>query len=136
LAGVLKAGHTLTAPISVDGAWPLDTNNGTLFGQTLQNSVLTISQSGKNLVLHLNNGLETAGAGVLAGTTITATAPLPEMATGPCKSDQALALSAVLDSKAEPKTMLGTISFPGCSSCPEVSYRATRQSRSARKEAR
>jgi hypothetical protein len=136
LAGVLKAGHALTAPTSVDGAWALETKASTLCGQTLQNPVLTISQSGKDLVVGFNNGLNAAGTGTLAGATMDATLPLPATGADHCGSDATLALKAAIDSKAEPKTMLGTISVNGCASCPEVSYRAVRQTYSTKSEAR
>jgi hypothetical protein len=136
LAGVLKAGHALTAPISVDGTWTLQTDTATLCGWTLQNPVLTISQSGRDLVVGLNNGLNAAGTGTLAGATMDAALPLPATAADHCGSDATLALRAAIDSKAEPKTMLGTISVNGCASCPDVSYRALRQTHFTKKEAR
>jgi len=135
LAGVLKAGHTLSAPISVDGAWTLQTDTAMLCGQGLQNSVLTISQSGKDLVVGLEGGLKTTGTGTLTGATMDATLPLTEVAADHCGSDPVLALNAAIDSKAQPKTMLGTISVKGCTSCTEVSYRAVRQRRSTKREA-
>jgi len=135
LAGVLKAGHALTAPISIDGSWTLATSPATGFGQTLQNSVLTISQSGNGLVVSINGGLNTTGAGTLAGATVDAALPLPATAAYQCGNDATLALNAAIDSKAEPKTMLGTISVKGCASNADLSYRAVRQSHS-KKEAR
>ena len=136
LAGVLRAGHNLSAPISVDGAWTLQTETATLCGQTLQNSVLTISQSGNDLVVGLDPGLKTTGTGTLTGATIDATLPLAEMPAGYCGSESGLALNAAIDSKAEPKTMLGRISVKGCAACTVVSYRAVRQDRPTRREAR
>jgi len=134
LAGVLKAGHALVAPISVDGSWTVETNTATSFGQSLQNSVLTVSQSGNGLVLGLT-GLKTTGTGVLSGTAIDASLSPPEMAADHCGSDATLTLKAAIDSKAEPKTMLGTISVKGCAtSDAELSYRAVRQSRSSTKK--
>jgi len=133
LAGVLKAGHALAAPISVDGTWTLETSTATPLGQSLQNSLMTISQSGNGLVMGLSNGLKTTGAGVLSGTAIDANLPLPEMATNHCGSDATLALTAAIDSKAEPKTMLGTISLRGCALGDELHFRALRQNRSSTK---
>jgi hypothetical protein len=135
LAGVLKAGHALSAPIAVDGAWTLQTDAATLCGQALQNSVLTISQSGQDLVVGLDSGLKTTGAGALTGATMDATLPLAEAPATMCGNDAILALNAAIDSKADPKTMLGTISVKGCASCTEVSYRAVRQHRSTKREA-
>jgi hypothetical protein len=136
LAGVLKAGHALTAPTSVDGAWTLQTDTAALCGLTLQNPVLTISQSGKDLVVGVSDGLNATGTGTLAGATMDAALPLPAAGSDHCGSNATLAFKAAIDSKAEPKTMLGTISVNGCASCPEVSYRAIRQTHSTKREAR
>jgi hypothetical protein len=131
LAGVLKAGRALRAPVSVDGNWILETNTSALCGQGLQKSVLSVSQSGKGFIVSLD---KTTGVGTLAETTMDATLALPATAADHCGNDATLLLHAVIDPKAETRTMLGTISVNDCPSCPQVSYRAVRQT-SARKEA-
>jgi hypothetical protein len=135
LAGVLKAGHALTAPISVGGAWTLESSSATSLGQSLHNSVLTISQSGNELVVSLNNGWTSTGPGTLTGAAIEAALPLPATVTQ-CASDATLGVKATIDSKAEPNTMHGTMSVKGCAlPDAELSYSAVRQSR-PKKEAR
>jgi|SRR5579863_6581136 len=136
LAGVLKAGYALTAPISVDGLWTLETDTAELCGHTLQHSVLTVSQSGKNLVVYFNhdpNGTD-RGTATLAGASLQAMLPLPALGPNYCGRDASLEMKGVVDSKGEPKTMLGTISVKGCATCTAVSYRAVQQGRPNRKE--
>ena len=65
LFGVLKQGRSLAAPISVDGVWRLDADLSQIAalpcGSSLastQYAAVTISQSGKNFTLSLNNGPE------------------------------------------------------------------------------
>jgi hypothetical protein len=144
LAGVLRSGRGLRAPISVDGVWRFRTDSANLpaggCGQplaSLQDSLVTISQSGKGLVVSLNNGAPAAGSGVIEGTTLNATVPLPETsANAPgCASDNLLTLRATIDPKADPRSMQGTISANGCASCASVQYQAVRQTRSARSDA-
>jgi hypothetical protein len=140
LAGVLRSGRGLVAPISVDGVWKFGMDGAKLpttgCGKSLaslQDSLVTISQSGKWLVLGLNNGPSAAGSGVIEGTTLNATIPLPDSSTSEsgCGSNTMLALSATVTQKAEPRSMLGTISVNECPSCSNVKYQAIRQTGSS-----
>jgi len=141
LAGVLRSGRGLVAPISVDGVWKFGVNSENLSDgrcgkslASLQDSLVSISQSGKYLVLSLKNGPPAAGSGVIEGTTLNATIPLPDTSTSEpgCGGDAMLALSATVASKAESRSMQGTISVNQCPSCSTVSYQAVRQPRSSR----
>jgi hypothetical protein len=148
LVGVLKAGRRVSAPISVDGGWKLDaTVSKPLSGScskplvSLQDSTLTISQSGKNLVLSLNRGSKSMGSGVIDGTAFSGTIPLSNTGTAAaddagCGSNPWLTLTASVDPKAQPRSMLGTIAVNGCSSCATMTYRAVRQSPVAKGETR
>jgi len=129
LAGVLKAGRHLSAPVSVDGAWKLDNQlasgqcSQTLAG--LQDSGLNISQSGQNLVL--TSGPRSTGSGSIDGTDFSGSISLNE--------DQACGtanLTASIDNKTEPRSMSGTIYFAGCPNCTPLTYRAVRQTPSRR----
>jgi hypothetical protein len=144
LAGVLRSGRGLSAPISVDGVWKFGMESADLPAgkcsksvASLQDSLVTISQSGKGLTLSLDNGSRSTGSGVIEGTTLNAAIPLPETSANElgCGTESALTLTATIDPKAEPRSMLGTISVDGCPSCSSVQYRAARQNRSARPEA-
>jgi hypothetical protein len=143
LAAVLRSGRGLSAPISVDGVWqfrpdsadvPVGRCSQTL--ASLQNSAVIVSQSGKGLTLSLDNGSRTTGYGTIEGTTLSAAFPLADVtANDPgCGSDSLLAFTATIDAKAEPRSMLGTISVDGCTSCSNVKYRAARQGRASRTE--
>lgn len=144
LAGILRSGRGLSAPISVDGVWKLSTDTANQPSgrcgkslASLQDWLLTISQSGKELVVSLNNGSSATGSGVIEGTTLNATVPLREASANEpgCAIDGVLTLSATINPKAEDRSMQGTISVSGCTSCSGVKYQAVRQTRSARTEA-
>lgn len=140
LAAVLRAGRGLSAPISVDGVWKFSTDSANLpAGQCskslawLQDSLVTVSQSGKGLTLSLNNGSRAVGSGVIEGTSLNVAVPLREVSANQpgCGSNVVLTLTGTIDAKIQPRSMLGTVSVNGCSSCSSVKYRAVRQTRSA-----
>ena len=135
LMGVLKHGHNLAAPISVDGVWRLQadlTQLATLpCGKSLastQNAVLTISQSGKNFTLSLPNGPKATASGTIDGTRLKASVlPSEGWAADPsCGNDRVLSLIATVDPKAEPSSLAGMLSVSDCASCAPVELRATR----------
>jgi hypothetical protein len=142
LLGVLKTGHTLTAPISVDGLWQLQADPARLAslpcGKTLgQNpeTALAISQSGKNFTLSLANGPKSIASGMLDGTTLKAsvvpTAPWSEEAG--CGASHELSLVATVNVKAEPRSLDGTLSVSDCPTCAPVEFRAIRLAPAAKK---
>jgi hypothetical protein len=136
LFGVLKHGRSLAAPISVDGVWRLDADLSQIAalpcGSSLastQYSAVTISQSGKNFTLSLNNGPKATASGVVEGTTIKASV-LPSAAWASqagCGSDHVLTLIATVDPKSEPRTLAGLLTVSECSSCAPVELRAVRE---------
>jgi hypothetical protein len=141
LAGVLKFGRGLSAPISVDGVWKFATDAAHLPDgkcgnalASLQDSLVTLSQSGKALTVTVNNEWSATGTGVIEGTTLNATLPLfPASTNGAgCGSDNVLTLRATVDPKLEPRSMRGMVSFDECASCASASYQAVRQTRSSR----
>ena len=143
LAGILKAGRTLSTSISVDGNWKFETDPAKLAAlpcmqsfTSLQDSVVNISQSGKELVLLRDQGGKTAGSGVIEDTTVTAMLPQPvaSLGEGACQSN-GLRLLATVDPKAKPKSMVATVSLNGCASCTAIEFRAVRQVNPGKKEA-
>lgn len=140
LIGVIKTGRRLSAPISVDGTWKLDPTDKLLSGpcvkplSSLQSSTMTISQSGKNLVLALGEGPKGVGSGTIEGTRLNGTMPI-DNDTAPadpsCGVNSVLALTANIDPKAQPRAMTGTIQVVGCSSCATMSYHSVRQSQAS-----
>lgn len=146
LVGILKRGRSLSAPFSVDGIWKIESGNLPAstcgnFLTAVSNSPLSISQSGKSLlvtlVVTLSGGTKT-GSGTLEGKTIKAQfagasfTGTEKSGTAEC-GDGALNLTATLDPAAEPRTLSGTLSVEGCasSSCAPMEFRAVRQPRSA-----
>ena len=140
---VLKHGRTLTAPVSVDGNWQLQGNLSDLAAlacatplPTAEDAVLTISQSGKNLVVALPNGFRTETSGLIDGTTLRATlSPAVQPRGAGCGQDRSLTLVASLNLGAHPKTLEGTIGVDECPTCNPVNFTAVRQVPAAKKGA-
>src|SRR5258707_12075227 len=66
LVGVLKSGRGLSAPFSVDGAWKIESSRPSAspcgnFLSSISNAPLSISQSGRALVVTLSGTKITAG---------------------------------------------------------------------------
>lgn len=135
LVGVLKKGRSLTAPISVDGTWTLKADAAALAALPCakalagtQDATMSISQSGGNFTLNLNNGPKAAASGTLDGTTFKASVP-PAAWPGEsgCASGQDFSIVAKVDPKANPRSLTGTLSLNGCASCAPVEFQAVRQ---------
>jgi hypothetical protein len=142
LVGILKSGRTLTAPVSVDGVWKLQTDPVRLAalpcGKTLAASpeaALAISQSGRNFTLSLNDGPKSAASGVLDGTSLKASlvpsAPWSEEAG--CGIGREISLVATVDPRANPRSLEGTLSVSQCHSCSPVEFRAVRLAAAVKK---
>jgi hypothetical protein len=135
LVGVLKRGHTLTAPISVDGLWQLQADPAQLAalpcGKTLgQNpeTALAISQSGRNFTLSLANGPKSSASGIVDGTTLKASI-LPSGSWSEdagCGAGRELSLVATVDPKLYPRSLSGMLSVSHCESCGSVEFHAVR----------
>jgi hypothetical protein len=143
LVAILKSGRTLAAPFSVDGSWKIDSGASLPstspsspspcgdFLSSVSSTPLSISQSGKSLVVILS-GAKTA-TGTLDGTTIRAQfsgADKDKSEAAQCGGD-GLTLTATLDPHAEPRTLSGMLSVDGCASCAPIEFRAVRQPRPA-----
>jgi hypothetical protein len=136
LAGVLRSGRNLAAPISVDGAWKVEADATHLTNLScasslgfLANASLLISQSGKSLVVSYAHAKST-NAGSIDGRNLKAElVPLPDSVTAGCGSEKTVILTAIVDPKTEPRSLTGSLSIPGCPSCAPVEFRATRQPR-------
>jgi hypothetical protein len=130
LAGVLRSGRELTAPFSVDGAWQIESSHPAVspcgnYLSSVSSAPLSISQSGKTLVVTLGGGTKSA-TGTLDGKIIKA-----EFAGAAECGGRGLTLTATLDPLAEPRTLSGTLAVEGCSSCAPLEFRGVRQPRSA-----
>ena len=132
LAGVLKAGRTLTAPISIDGTWKVETNASLPTSQpcdkavaSLLGSSVVISQSGKSLELTFA-GASRAAAGKLEARSISASLSAPSG----CRNDQTLTFLASVENEPKAKSLTGSLSASNCPSCAPTEFRAQRQPKS------
>jgi hypothetical protein len=136
LVAVLKSGRGLAAPYSVDGAWKIDSSvdrsSASACGNLLSSitsAPLSISQSGKTLVVTLSGGTKTT-AGTLEGKALKAQfVAAGNSGTADC-GDGGLTLTATLDPQAEPRVLRGTLAVAGCASCVPLEFRAVRQPKS------
>jgi hypothetical protein len=141
LVGVLKVGHSVSAPVSIDGAWKLDVDNpvsgpcGKALA-SLPTSAFNISQSGKNLVLNLNS--RPAGSATIDGNRFNGVLELSDVPVDDqaCPNHSTLHLLASVDAKTEPRVMTGTISVNGCARCATMNYQAVRQDSAAKRGTR
>jgi hypothetical protein len=141
LAGILRSGRSLKAPISLDGGWNVQAadTKGTLSPCMSAlgldgNTPVTISQSGENFVL--NSG-KAAGNGLFAGLTLQASLkPAGSVTAAPkCGGDGSVVLTANVDAKASPRVLSGALSIHGCPSCESVEFHAVKQSSTQKKGA-
>ena len=142
LLAVLKQGHKLIAPISVDGVWQLQADAIQMAalpcGKTLASttdSAMVISQSGTNFTLSLTDDPKSTASGTLDGTTLKASI-VPSAAwssEGGCSDGRQLTLIAKVDPKAEPRSLTGMLSVDSCPSCAPVEVRAVRLAPPAKK---
>jgi hypothetical protein len=142
LVGILKSGHKLTAPISVDGLWQLQADPAKLTalpcGKTLAetpDTALAISQSGKNFTLSISNGPKSIASGTLDGSKLKASiVPSPPWSEeAGCGNGRELSLVATVDPKADPRSLVGLLSVNNCPSCGSVEFHAVRQTPPVRK---
>jgi hypothetical protein len=141
LAGILKSGRSLTAPVSIDGVWILQVDPTQLdslpCGKTLAaipNRSIVISQSGSDFVLSFPDGPRVSASGALDGTTLRASlTPLESPSETSCTGTPQLSLVATVDRRAESSFLVGALSAPSCPTCASVGFRAERQAAGAPK---
>lgn len=131
LAGVLKSGRNMRAPISVDGTWKIEANQASIGNRSCANAIssvlsspLIISQSGLKLVVSSANA-KTASLGTIDGTKINAS--LVPSADSGCGSDQSVSLAADVDPNSTPKKLTGKLAASDCASCAPIEFQATKQ---------
>jgi hypothetical protein len=144
LLGILKSGRSLTAPISVDGAWQLQVDPAQLAalpcGKTLAENAasdsILISQSGKSLTVSLPQGPKSSG--LLQGNRLEGlvVASATSAAEPDCARAREFSLVATVDPRATPRSMDGTLSIDHCPSCPSVTFHGIRQPPPSGKELR
>jgi len=130
LLGVVRAGRSLQAPLSIDGTWKLQFEppsraSGKCGDQLVSsnNLVMSISQSGQNFTMNLSGALSTAVPG-----SITATDVKAQLQTGDTTVHcGGVTLTASLDPTSNPRAMAGFLSRQGCDSCEPLRFHAVRE---------
>lgn len=136
LAGVLKVGRKLSAPVSVGGTWKVEADANRILpgpcGEAIAASgeSLTILQSGTNLVVSLDGSASAQGHGWIEGNTLRAPLALAKGSShSGCNSEQPLTFTATVDPRSDPRLLSGILTAGLCPSCSVTSFRATRQPR-------
>jgi hypothetical protein len=131
MVGVLAAGRSLTAPLSVAGSWDLQIDPSVTLAPSCfaglgfaHPAVLEISQSGRYLSLTLGTQPKLQLQAKLDGKALAADSALPVAES--CRAAR-LSLRAGVDPKATPPTISGILSFNACPACGEANFRAVRQ---------
>ena len=132
VVGVLGAGRSLTAPLSVAGSWDLQLDLSVTQARSciaslgfIHPTVLDISQSGRYLTLTVNSQPKVGLRGMLQGKTVAANLTSPHEAS--CGGASGLSLTAEIDPKAAPRMMSGILKFDGCPSCGSANFQAVKQ---------
>jgi hypothetical protein len=109
LLGILEAGRSIAAPMSVGGDWVLDVDPAACPSGVarLRQPVLSIVQSGTDALVTLNDGRATQMPATIAGAALNASA-----------------LRATIAGKPNQRALTGTLQLDGC---PPLTFRATRQ---------
>ena len=119
LAGILKQGRKLSAPVSVDGSWKLQPAKPASCGLSSEEGFLSISQSGKRVTVALT-AAKLTGDGIVEGNSLRAAIPNTDPECGPIN------VSADIQGRGDTKSLVGTLSVERCPSCA-LDFRATRQ---------
>jgi hypothetical protein len=136
LAGILKSGRRLTAPVWIDGVWSLQVDSAQLnslpCGKVLAaipDKAIAISQSGRSFVLSFPSAPKLTASGTLDGATLRASLVPPAEASSEnsCGGGSQLFLLATVDRDTDPRSLVGTLSVTNCPTCASLRFRAERQ---------
>ena len=129
LAGVLRSGRSLVAPLSVSGIWKISARQDQFSANTCTklfagpNAAFSISQSGKMFVLNFPNSDLPSMSGRVEGSTITADLAAPSAADPVC-AIRPVSLTASIDASTTPRSMQGILRVENCSNCAPAEFRA------------
>lgn len=140
---ILHLGQGLSAPISVRGLWSLDADFSPLKGSpcadlfnTINQPALSISQSGKHLLLSLNAGEKVALRGECGENTITAdllNRPDDAALSKTCVAARTIHIEATVNTEAAQTRLNGLLTIPACPECGPVPFTAIRQQQAGKK---
>jgi hypothetical protein len=138
LAGILRSGRSLTAPVSIDGVWILQVDpqlNSLPCGKILAaipGKAMVISQSGRSFALTFPSGPKFAASGTLDGATLRASLTPPQASSETtCAGTPELSMLATVDRRADSSSLVGALSVPNCPACASVGFHAQRQAAAA-----
>jgi hypothetical protein len=137
LAGVLKTGRHLAAPIAIDGTWKMDIQTANTAGQSCEKAISSLSassfgiaQSGKTLTMTLQNPSKTSGDGSLEGSSLNVPLTTTDSSIAGCAAGQTLVLTATIEPNSNPRSMGGVMWVTDCPSCAKIQFHAVRQPKS------
>ena len=131
VALVLYLGQRIQPESYIGGAWNIEIDATALRNSpcaelltTLKQPALNISQSGRYLLVRLNNRAETSVEGQLRGTTLRAGPAAGFEAGSICDGKNAINFTAELN-KATPE-LNGELQVAGCAGCASIAFKAIR----------
>jgi len=143
LAGILRSGRKLTAPMSVGGLWKISANQDQLAGLPCgnilpgQNAAFTISQSGRAFTLTIPNSAFSATSGAIEGNVINASlVPTAAAANKPGCGENLLLLTATVNTQTRPRSLQGAFRVQNCPGCAAAEFRGIRDEQANTKETR
>lgn len=127
LIGVLKFGRGISAPMSIDGTWNMQSISSnvpascaSLASPTLR---LSVSQSGLRFTWNLTDHPSISGSGTIDGTRIKALGTSDPS----CLTARNLQILADAEPASVPQALNGTISFSDCHNCGSITFRSAKQ---------
>lgn len=143
LVGILRSGRKLSAPISVGGVWKINTSQDQLAafpcGKSLlaPNAAFAISQSGRAFTLNSTNSAWAANSGAIEGNMINAPlVPSAVTAKEDGCGEHSLSLTAIVDTRASPRTLQGALRVQNCPGCAALDFHGIREEQGKGKEIR
>jgi hypothetical protein len=141
LVGILRAGSHLTPPLAVRGDWSVlaDFSNWRhapceAYLTNLFEPSLKITQSDKDVWIELSSTEKVIMVGTINASTLVAAsldAPaktqLMFMPGAGCPNPKSIRLQAEVKGQAKQRSLTGTFTLDGCTSCPAIAFSAFRQ---------
>ncbi len=132
LAGILRSGRSLRAPVSIDGFWSFQVDPpglaslpcGRIFA-AIPDKAIAISQSGRSFVLSSPGEPKFAASGTLDGNTLRAV--LTSSSETNCAGALRWFMRANVNRSANSTFLVGELSAPNCPACASVGFRAEHQ---------
>lgn len=133
LFAILKTGGGIAANPSVAGDWNVAADFSSLGAApcgpllaTVHQPAFSITQSGREMTLTLNNSYKTVLAARVSGSRLITNGPTIRAGAG-CPDPQAIRISAEISGEREARSLEGTANVAGCADCKPMTFRATRQ---------